>query len=114
MHSVMLQSGDGQFLGAMLLSSSLAEGAGDCVFMAVPAAPELFGTAPAQELMRRKAVGESAWEVTSREPVTLRVKTPGAPGLLYVELGEDAPGRWGIETGNGRAELGIASVPSGS
>jgi len=111
MKCVVLQNADGAHLGFMLCSPDLGQPAGDCVFVAVPGQAELFDTPAAGLLFERREAGESSWQVASREPLSVVVRTPGLPAEMFVELGSGGAGQWGVGSGSGRQVVGRALLP---
>ncbi|MCE9638259.1 MAG: hypothetical protein K8T90_21365 [Planctomycetes bacterium] len=111
MKCVVLQNADGAHLGFMLCSPSLDEPSGDCVFIAVPIQAELFDTPAAAVLFERRDAEESSWRVTSREPLSVAVRTPGLAAGLFVELGGSGTGQWGVVSGSNRQVVGRALLP---
>src|SRR4051812_8083472 len=102
MRCIVLQDADGAHLGFMLCSRDLVETSGDCVFVALPARPELVHTPGAEALFDRRNAGESAWHVQGREPLSMIVRTPDSAADLFIEFGGPGPGpgRWGVGFGD--------------
>jgi hypothetical protein len=114
MRCVVLQNADGAHLGFLLCSPDLGQPSGDCVFIAVPGQAELFDTPAAAPLFERRVAGESAWQVISREPLCVVVRTPGLPAELFIELGGSGRGQWGLGSGPDRQIVGRALLPPGA
>ncbi len=66
MKCVVLQNADGGHLGFMLCSPGLDQPAGNCVFMPLPAQPELFDTPAAGLLFARREAGDAEHGCFSR------------------------------------------------
>ena len=110
-HCVILQDPDGVHLGWVLWHPNLGADAGDCVFMPLPVRPELLGTLGVEALFARQRGGqESAWRVTSPEPLSVAVATPGLAEEMFVELDASGFGRWGFGTGDDRRLAGITRL----
>ncbi|WP_435009200.1 hypothetical protein P12x_000450 [Tundrisphaera lichenicola] len=112
MKTVILQNVDGERLAFMLCSVDLAEGAGDCTFVAVPGRAALLDHPEEKMLALRRSAGESSWEVTRREPLTVVITTPGWPDGMFIEIESTGPGRWGVGEGLDRLVLGQAIAAS--
>jgi hypothetical protein len=112
MNCVVLQTEDCAHLGFMLCNPDLGQPSGDCVFIAVPSQPELFDTPAAKLLFQRREVGESAWQVTCREPISVIVRTPGVPAELFIEFDQQGTGQWGPISGAQRQIAGRALIPN--
>lgn len=111
MKCVVLQNADGAHVGFMLCSPDLDQPSGDCVFMAIPGQAELFDTPAAVLLFERRKSGESSWQVSDREPLTIAVRTQGLPADLFIELGGSGIGQWGVVNGSDRQIVGRALLP---
>jgi hypothetical protein len=101
----------------MLCSPDLDQPSGQCVFMVVPNRPDLFETPAASLLFQRRdpesgKIAECEWHVTSREPLSIVVRTPGLTAELFVELNRSGIGEWGFGSGVARQVVGRAEVPS--
>ncbi|WP_020474961.1 hypothetical protein [Zavarzinella formosa] len=107
MNCVILQDLSGNPLGFLLCHPDLSQPAGDCVFMTLP------GRAVSGYLDRlladRKSAGQSAWRADSREPLVLRVTSPGPRAGLFVRLDESGVGVWGVGEPTGRG-VGLAKI----
>ncbi len=108
MSCIVLQDSEGAHLGFILCSPDLKAESGDCLFMAFPGQPFSFATPESAALARRREVGESAWQVNRRDPLTVVVHTPGLPDEMFIEFEHSDSGRWGIGGGFDREVLGIA------
>lgn len=111
MKCIVLQNADGVRLGFMLCSHDLSEPSGDCVFVAVPGQPERLGTPEGDLLSRRREAGESTWQVSLRDPLSVVVRTPGLPAEMFVEFSGSGPGSWGVGSGTDRQIVGRAILP---
>ena len=108
MKCIVLQNPDGEHLGFMLCNPGLDQPSGDCVFMPLPDQPQLFGTPAAELLFTRREAGESTWQVTVRDPLSVVVRTPGQATELFIELDSAGAGRWGTGRGSSREVVGHA------
>src|SRR5262245_27013789 len=108
MHSVVIQNADGEYLGFILCSQGLDQPSGDCIFMPLPARPELFRSPAAEHLFARREAGESSWRVAHRDPLSVVVRTPGLASELFIEVDNAGGGQWGTGSGTGRQVVGRA------
>ena len=112
MKCVVLQNSNGEQLGFMLCSPGLDELAGDCVFMGVPGPSDLLDDPAAEQLIQRCEAVESSWEVTSRDPLSVAVRTPGLSVEMFIEIDSTGEGSWGVVSGLDRQSVGRVVLPS--
>jgi hypothetical protein len=107
----MLQDAAGTPLGFILCSRELSEKTGDCVFMAVPGQVALIDSLEADLISQRREAGESTWQVSCLEPLSMVVRTPGLQQEVFVEVSNAGSGQWGVGRGADREFVGLAALP---
>jgi hypothetical protein len=113
--AIALTNGEGNHIGFMLLAgveddyrSKLGEWRGDCVFMALPKATDLFSDPAFLELAGRKQRGEhSVCIINDGTTVTFDVADAGT-ACFYARMGIDGSSEWGAVCNGGRTQLGRA------
>ena len=94
--TVVLQNAESEHVGWVLWHPHLGADAGQCVFLPLPTDARLLGTQPVEALYDRQQAGESAWRVTSTDPLTVVITTPSLPEEMFVEFRLGGTSVWGL------------------
>jgi hypothetical protein len=106
--TVVIQDRNSRHVGWVLWHPNLGAEAGKCVFLPLPVEADLVERTAAQAIYDRQQEGrESDWHVTSHEPLSVTITTPGLPDVMFVEFRLGSTSIWGLGEGSSRRETGI-------